>query len=93
VTSDHECGYLCGPDDGHQIMPPPLDRGPGQLPAMSFRTGEHTNALVPLFARGAGAEDLLPLADQEDPVRGPYLDIAELGAFLQERFGPQPGSP
>jgi alkaline phosphatase len=84
VTSDHECGCLCGPAGGDRLMPPPVDRGKGQLPEFRLCTGEHTHALVPLFARGAGAEDLGALAVREDPVRGRYLDIAELGTFLRE---------
>jgi len=81
VTSDHECGHLCAPD-GEGPLPPVQAVATGQMPAMEFRTGKHSHALVPLFARGAGAEGLLALADDEDPVRGAYLDSAELGAFL-----------
>jgi hypothetical protein len=54
----------------------------GVMPAATFRTGQHTHALVPFFARGVGAEAIGALADEEDPVRGAYLDSAELGRYL-----------
>jgi alkaline phosphatase len=83
VTSDHECGHVCGPDDG-TALPPVQGRGAGNMPAMTIRSGEHTNALVPLFARGPGSAGLARLARGEDPVRGRYLDNADLGAYLQD---------
>jgi len=63
----------------------------GPVPAYAFLTGEHTNALVPLFARGPGSEQLAARADLMDPVRGPYLDNGELGAVLAGAAGPGVG--
>ncbi len=54
----------------------------GPVPKHEFLTGQHTNSLVPLFARGPGGERLASCADRLDPVRGPYLDNSELGAML-----------
>jgi alkaline phosphatase len=54
----------------------------GPVPAYVFLTGDHTNSLVPLFARGPGSGSFAALADDTDPVRGPYLDNCELGAVL-----------
>ncbi len=54
----------------------------GYLVGDNFLTGEHTNALVPLYARGPGSEELVPRADRTDPVRGPYLENSELGEVL-----------
>jgi alkaline phosphatase len=45
--------------------------------------GEHTNALVPLYARGPGCEALTRCADAIDPVHGPYLENCELGGVLR----------
>jgi alkaline phosphatase len=42
-------------------------------------SGDHTNSLVPLFAKGVGANLLNKAADQHDLVRGRYLDNTELG--------------
>jgi alkaline phosphatase len=83
VTSDHECGHVCGPDDG-TALPPVEGRGAGQMPHLEIRTGKHTNALVPFFARGAGAERFVSFATGRDPVRGAYLDNADVGRYLQQ---------
>ncbi|MCB1218108.1 alkaline phosphatase [bacterium] len=81
VTGDHECGHLCR--DGSDLLELlPESREAGELPGMVCSYGSHTNQLIPLYARGSGAELLLPLADETDPVRGAYLDNAELGQFL-----------
>jgi alkaline phosphatase len=42
VTADHECGGLT-------VVQP---RGKGALPLVTWRWGNHTNGLVPIFARG-----------------------------------------
>jgi alkaline phosphatase len=86
VTSDHECGHLCGPPDG-SVLPPVAGRGQGAMPAFTIESAEHTNALVPFFARGSGAEALVGLATGVDPVRGAYLDIENLGAHLRGLVG------
>ncbi|NLG27396.1 MAG: alkaline phosphatase, partial [Chloroflexi bacterium] len=83
VTADHETGYVWGPGSN----PGWLDlhnNGAGAVPGLMWNTDSHTNSLVPLFARGNGAHVLAALADQNDPVRGAYLDNAELGALLLE---------
>jgi alkaline phosphatase len=49
---------------------------------MQFNSGDHTNSLIPLFAKGDAARGLKQLADEEDPVRGAYVDNAELGQLV-----------
>ena len=51
-----------------------MDYGKGNLPGAQFYSGEHTNELVPLFAKGAGSELFAAYADKIDPVRGAYVD-------------------
>jgi len=84
VTADHEAGHLWGPGAGG--VPPawvePVDHGAGKLPGMEFYSDGHTNALVPLFARGAAAAALAPFADEHDPVRGAWLNNSEVGHCL-----------
>lgn len=87
VTADHETGYLTGPNSGVQANGKPVwhpieNRGQGVLPGMQWNAGEHTNSLVPFFAKGAGSELFDRYADQVDPVRGRYLDNTELGQAL-----------
>ncbi len=72
VTADHECGHLFGDgrvagstyfdvnangvfDHGVDYAHV-KDNGPGVLPETWYHSGSHTNALVPLFAKGARSE-------------------------------------
>jgi alkaline phosphatase len=95
VTVDHETGYLWGPASGERFLcknkkffwQPLKGRGPGAVPGMKWNGTKHTNSLVPFYAKGAGSEDFLTLADETDPVRGAYLDNAELGSMLFQLAG------
>lgn len=88
ITADHECGYLLGSksDLGEPGAPPRYfdvgDKGAGQVPDFHYFSKDHTNSLVPFFAKGNGVEVLKLLADQHDPHRGRYLDNSEMGATL-----------
>ncbi len=87
VTADHETGYLTGPhsgtdENGAPIWNPIENRGKGILPGMEWHSGSHTNSLVPFFAKGAGSESFHQFADEIDPIRGNYLDNAEVGKAL-----------
>ncbi len=91
VTSDHECGYLTGPDAAARgAASPPLGQGKGRLPLLVWNADGHTNSLVPLYARGPGAERLRAAATGRDPVWGPYIDNAEVGRILHALWpGPE----
>jgi alkaline phosphatase len=78
VTGDHETGYLWG-TGSNPTWKPVVNNGKGNLPGMKWNSGDHTNSLVPLFAKGVGANLLNKAADQHDLVRGRYLDNTELG--------------
>lgn len=81
VTSDHECGYLLGPGSNPEIRPIE-NRGAGNLPGMEWYSKEHTNALVPLYFKGAASEYLPDLVCGVDPVRGAYIKHSDLGIFM-----------
>jgi len=81
VTADHETGYLWGPGSNPNWRPL-VNNGAGVVPGMTWYTTIHTNSLVPVYAQGAAGQSLAGLANQIDPVRGAYLDNAELGAWL-----------
>jgi alkaline phosphatase len=88
VATDHESGYLTGPGSD-PTWQPIVNNGQGVLPGMEWHYyNTHTNSLVPLFAKGAGASLLIPYADQMDPVHGLYLDNADLGKALFQVFDP-----
>lgn len=82
VTSDHETGSLWGPgvvaDRPGTWFRSLVDNGAGTLPGFQFYTSGHSNQLVPLHARGRGAELLAAAADQHDSRRGAYLDNTEI---------------
>ena len=68
---------------------PVVNNGEGAMPGFSFFStydvGKgifwHTNALVPLWAKGAGAfgfESIAATGNKTDPVRGPYVDNTDI---------------
>jgi len=86
ITADHETGYLTGP--GQASARTPLEnRGRGVLPGLQWNSKSHTNLPVPLYARGAGADDFRRRARAEDPVYGPCLDNTDVAAVLFEQLG------
>ena len=93
VTADHECGYLNGPGSGgirekgepfEKVWKPLKNKGKGNLPAMQWYSGSHSNSLVPIYAKGAGWEYLEKAADEDDFRYGRYLDNAELGEIVKK---------
>jgi alkaline phosphatase len=90
ITSDHETGYITGPESGLELPDsdvaktwrPVENRGKGKVPGMEWHHDEHTNSLVPLYAKGYGSERFAAFADETDPVRGLYLDNTEIGLLM-----------
>jgi alkaline phosphatase len=82
VTGDHETGYLTGPGSGQfstgPVWNPLVNYGALAMPGMQWNSGDHTNSLIPFFAKGSAARFFKTCADQKDPVRGAYLDNTEL---------------
>jgi len=89
VTADHETGYLTGPGsgpsaDGKPVWNPIVANGAGKLPGMEWHSGDHTNSLVPIFARGRASAALERRATWRDPVRGAYLDNTDIAKTVFE---------
>lgn len=92
VTGDHETGYLTVAESGLKrlwsrrsipdVSLPLKNNGPGRLPGMQWNSGNHTNSLIPIYAKGAGMHLLHSLARKTDPRRGAYLDNADIGRVL-----------
>jgi len=78
VTGDHETGFLWGGEP----FTPLKDQGKGKLPVMQFNSKDHTNSLIPLFAKGAGSEYFRSFADELDSVRGSYIQNAEIPQLI-----------
>lgn len=88
VTSDHECGGIWGPEaDGEEPFQRVVNRGKGELPGAKHFYGGHTNALVPLYARGAGAERFVRLVRGIDPVWGAYVDNTDVYRVMAAALG------
>jgi alkaline phosphatase len=56
----------------------------GEIIYWAWNTSGHTNSLVPLYARGAGAELLDGYWAGDDPVRGAYMDNTSLFSLMAE---------
>jgi len=68
ITTDHGNGAPLGPDAQTVPFQPVTNNGKGVMPGISFRkTGHHTNALVPLWAKGAGSEQFARRVRGVDP--------------------------
>jgi alkaline phosphatase len=67
VTTDHGNGLLLGPDAAEVPFQPVQNNGQGELPGVSWHTGNHTNELVPIWAQGQGAEFMAEAATKVDP--------------------------
>jgi len=76
VTADHETGFLWGPIKGtfNEVG----NNGKGVLPGAAYNTDGHSNSLVPVYAIGAVSQLLVGYANQQDPVRGRYVDNTEI---------------
>lgn len=93
VTTDHDNSMPMGPDAQQVAFEPVRNNGRGLMPGMSFRpTGNHSNALVPLWAKGAGAERLGARvrgidAGYRQHVRwndGSYIDNTDVAAAVED---------
>lgn len=86
VTGDHETGYITGPNekDNSPVTNPITNNGEGNMPGMRFNSSEHTNMLIPVFAKGAGTELFALYADEVDPVCGPYINNTEIAQIVIE---------
>jgi alkaline phosphatase len=87
VTGDHETGYLWGPGS-NPTWEPLANNGAGIQPGMAWFSPNHTNSLVPLWAKGDAGRFFTGYADQMDPVRGSYLDNTELAQVLFRALQP-----
>ena len=110
VTADHETGMLWGgmdyfdtdgdgkfdaAKDEFIAFQPVESNGCGKLPKMAFYYGSHTNSLVPLWAKGAGAEGIKKYfygkderAGQWWDFSGDYIDNSHIGQFMIEQLSP-----
>lgn len=90
VTADHETGHLWGNGsgsffdvNGNGIFDAGIDyahvtdNGKNNPPGAAFHSGDHTNVLVPLFAKGAGSEGFNHCVIGKDPYLKDIYDLDE----------------
>lgn len=66
VTTDHGNGLLLGPDSNTSAYSDIINQGAGALPLVRWNTDTHTRELVPLFAKGKGAEFFTKVAKKDE---------------------------
>jgi len=57
--------------------------GQGRLPAYRWLSDGHSNALVPVFARGPGSGSLAEQTRGDDPFYGPYIDQTDIYTLIK----------
>jgi alkaline phosphatase len=87
VTGDHECGFLNGPGSNLEWTPL-VNNGKGVLPGLRWHTDEHSNQLIPFYAKGRGSVLFRDHIIGTDPVRGPFIDNTAVGTVLFSIFSP-----
>lgn len=76
VTTDHGNGLLQGPDADKNLYAPIISQGAGALPLVRWHTDNHTRELVPLYAKGKGADFFYTVAKPE-PLLGKFYQVEE----------------
>lgn len=76
VTTDHGNGLLQGPDSNVNAYSEIVNQGAGALPLVRWHTDTHTRELVPVYAKGKGADYLLSIAKPE-PTLAQYSHVTE----------------
>ncbi len=88
ITADHETGYITPPLKEDDDWSRDLEITPaGMLPKIQWNSTHHTNSLVPLYAKGAGAKYFSIFADHTDLVRGKYINNSEIAQMIFMLWG------
>ncbi|MFA5258372.1 MAG: alkaline phosphatase, partial [Opitutales bacterium] len=91
LTADHDCGMLMGPDAATVAYDDLVNNGEGAMPGMIFCSANHTNQIVPVFAKGANSSDLGYYVYGIDPVHGQYVDNTSIFRVMEQAITPMPG--
>ena len=90
VTGDHD-HLLLGPESDTIPYQPLADRGAGHVPGYKWQHTGHSNQILPLYARGPGANLFATCSNRRDAFtdrggrtfgRGPYIDQTEIFAVI-----------
>lgn len=83
ITADHETGLLWGEGTTDKNFVPVTNNGIKIMPGAQWNTDNHSNSLVPLYAKGAGSELFTLFADEYDPIRGKFSTNSEVGQIVK----------
>lgn len=83
LTADHETGCLTGPE-ATDLLTPVVNNGAGKLPGWKWNHPEHTNQLVPVYAKGFDSDLFASFAVNTDPVRGNYIDNTDIFKVMKQ---------
>lgn len=87
ITADHETGHISGQANMFNEIVADIQTSPaGIMPEFYFLSSEHTNSLVPFFAKGVGADSFMERANKLDKVRGKYLHSTDVAKSLFDLF-------
>jgi alkaline phosphatase len=91
VVPDHDTGYVWGPGSRQDpelgpVFNPVGNNGIGVRPDARWYTWWHSNMLVPLYAKGAGAELFYGKVVGNDPVYGSYIDNTDIFKVMYHGF-------
>ena len=96
VTTDHGNSLPLGMDSDVKAFSPPLSKGRSVVPEARYWSGDHTNEVVRLWARGQGADKLKALATGKDTRfaeivghnnDGIYLDNTDVAKAMKAAYG------
>ncbi len=87
VTADHECGCVWGPPSKNKSeFNEIVNNGKDKLPGFVFNSSDHTNSLVPFYAKGNEADLFTKMIKGNDKVKGEYIDNTDIGKTLRIFF-------
>ncbi|MGL4595229.1 MAG: alkaline phosphatase [Thermoguttaceae bacterium] len=66
------------PAEPYSGFKPIQNHGKGFLPSVQYASKSHSNALVPLWAKGIGADRFLKKIIGKDPIYGDYIDNTDI---------------
>ncbi|MCX7696682.1 MAG: alkaline phosphatase [Bacteroidales bacterium] len=87
VMADHETGLLCNEFEINEGFKPVQHSGYHIMPKAKFLSSDHTNQLVPFFAKGCGSQLFASYLKKNDPRRGVYLHISHVSHAVKQLWG------
>ncbi|NLD36795.1 MAG: alkaline phosphatase [Desulfatiglans sp.] len=90
VVPDHDTGFVWGEnskqDGDTAVFNPVINNGAGNMPGFNWYTWWHSNMLVPLYAKGAGAERFTNYIKGADPRYGSYINNVDIFKVMHYSF-------